>query len=240
MNREMEYVAVDLEMTGLKASRDKILEIGAVHCKKGQVTERFQMLVNPLRKLSPEITALTGITDAMAETGETLQRAMEAFLEFLGDLFLVGHNLMWDFAFLKQSAVNLGIPFEAKGLDTLKLSRQLLLEPEKKTLESLGQYFGFLLRQEHRALGDAEASSSLFELLREQFEESQPELFVPRPLLYRAKKQGPVTAKQKKYLKELADYHKIELPVSFEGMTKNEASRLTDQILLRYGKRSEA
>lgn len=237
LNDGTEYIAVDLEMTGLKASRDKILEIGAVRCKNGQVTARFQMLVNPLRKLPPKVIALTGITDAMAENGETLQRAMEAFVEFFGGLPLVGHNLMCDFAFLKQNAVNLGIPFEANGLDTLKLARQLLLEPEKKTMESLGQYFGFLPSQAHRALGDAEAVFCLLELLRARFAGSRPELFVPKPLLYRVKKQGPITAKQKKYLKELSEYHKIELPASFEGMTKNEASRLTDQILLRYGKR---
>ena len=58
-------VALDIETTGLEADRDAIIEIGAVRFKGERVEAEFSTLVNPGRKLSPFITRLTGITDAM-------------------------------------------------------------------------------------------------------------------------------------------------------------------------------
>lgn len=231
-----EYIAVDLEMTGLKPARDKILEIGAVHMKDGQPIAEYQTLVNPRVQIMEEITALTGITQAMAESGSDIRPAMEGFLAFAGSLPLAGHNILYDYSFLKQNAVNLGLPFTALVLDTLKLSRKLLTEPEKKSLESLCTYFHIERNREHRALDDALAAAQLLELLKSRYESEQPELFTPKELLIKAKKQGPITSSQKKYLKELTVYHKIELPAEIEGLSRSEASRLTDQILSQYGR----
>lgn len=231
-----EYVAVDLEMTGLRASRDRILEIGAVRRQKKGKTAEFQILVNPGIPLTREITDLTGITSAMAEGGVDIRTAMVSFLEFWQGLPLVGHNLIYDFSFLKQNAVNLGLPLEACGVDTLMLSRKLLPQQEKKTLEALGRQFGFFTEQKHRALEDAKACGSLLELLWREYGEGREELFEPKVLEYKAKKQSPVTSHQKKYLKDFAEYHKIELPFGLESLTRNEASRLTDQLIFRYGR----
>lgn len=231
-----EYVAVDLEMTGLKASRDRILEIGAVRCQRGEETEKFQVIVNPGIPLPEEITALTGITPAMAQGGADLRRAMENFLEFWQGLPLVGHNLYYDFSFLKQNAVNLGLSLEAWGLDTLKLSRKLLPKEESKTLEALGLRFGLFQGQKHRALEDARACGRLLELLWREFGAGREELFAPTALEYKVKKRSPITSQQKKYLKDFAGYHKIELPAELETLTRNEASRLTDRLISQYGR----
>lgn len=231
-----EYVAVDLEMTGLKASRDRILEIGAVRYRKGKEVGAFQVIVNPGVPLTEEITALTGITPDMAQRGVELRRGMEDFLEFWQGLPLVGHNLYYDFSFLKQNAVNLGLSFDACGVDTLKLSRKLLPGEKRKTLEALGQRFGLFHEQKHRALEDAKACGRLLELLWEEFGEGQEELFEPAALEYKAKKRSPITPQQKKYLKDFAGYHKIELSVELETLTRNEASRLTDQLIFQYGR----
>lgn len=60
-----EYVAFDIETTGLKVSQEAITEIGAVVIQNGEITGRFQTFVDPGRHLSNEIIALTGITDQM-------------------------------------------------------------------------------------------------------------------------------------------------------------------------------
>lgn len=62
-----EYVAFDIETTGLQVTREAITEIGAVVIKNGEVTDRFQTFVDPGRHLTPEIISLTGITDAMLQ-----------------------------------------------------------------------------------------------------------------------------------------------------------------------------
>lgn len=233
-----EYIVVDLEMTGLKPARDKILEIGAVHMKDGQIVEEYETMVNPGIPIPADIMELTGITQEMAESGVDTGKAVADFLSFRGELPLVGHNILYDYSFLKHNAVNHDLALEAQVVDTLKLARKLLPEQEKKTLEALCIHFQIEREKEHRALCDARATAQLLEILKEQFGGQQPELFEPQQMLYKVKKQGPITPRQKKYLKELANYHKIELSVAIESLTRNEASRLTDQILSQYGRMS--
>lgn len=229
------YVVVDLEMTGLHARTDRILEIGAVKEEVGK-QEIFHRMVNPRMKISKEVTELTGITAEMAQKGCEPEQAAAEFRDFAEGFPLVGHNLIYDYSFLKQCLVNHGETFEKDGVDTLKLARKFLPEAEKKTLDYLCAYLQIARTKSHRALEDAKATNLLFQYLRERFEAQDPEAFLPKPLLYRVKKQGPASARQKKYLKELADWHKIDLNMELDSLTKNEASRMTDKILWAYGK----
>lgn len=234
------YVVVDLEMTGLRAKTDRILEIGAVKVENHRITETYQKMINAGIKIPKEIQKLTGITDEMAATGVEEREAVEGFFDFCKGFPLAGHNIIFDYSFLKQYAVNHKVTFEKNGIDTLKLSRKFLPELEKKTLDYLCEYLKIERNQNHRALEDARATYVLLEYLREKYAEQEPEAFRPLPLLYRAKKQSPATERQKRHLKELAEYHKIELDIDIETLTKSEASRKTDRILAQYGKMPKA
>lgn len=231
-----DYVVVDLEMTGLRARTDRILEIGAVKVENHQITDTYQCMVNPGIKVPKEIQELTGITDEMAAAGVSQQEAVEGFFDFCRELPLAGHNILFDYSFLKQYAVNHRLSFEKSGIDTLKLSRKFLPELEKKTLDYLCEYLGIERNRNHRALEDAKATHVLLEYLWENYGTKEPEAFCPIPLVYRAKKQSPATERQKRYLKELAEYHKIDLETDLDTLTKSEASRRTDKILAQYGK----
>lgn len=230
------YVVVDLEMTGLRAKTDRILEIGAVKVENHQITATYQKMINAGVKIPKEIQELTGITEEMAATGVKEQEAVEGFFDFCRGFPLAGHNILFDYSFLKQYAVNHKKTFEKNGIDTLKLSRKFLPGLEKKTLDYLCDYLKIERTKNHRALEDARATYVLLEYLREKYEEQEPEAFRPLPLVYRAKKQSPATERQKRHLKELAEYHKIELDIDIETLTKSEASRKTDRILAQYGK----
>lgn len=230
------YIAVDLEMTGLRVKRDRILEIGAVKIEGGALSGTFQTFVNPHRKLSGEVTALTGITDGMVEDAPDAGEALAKFLEFAGELPLIGHNIIYDYSFLKQCAVNHEIIFERKGIDTLKIARKLLEEPEDKSLASLCAYFGIRRKSAHRALDDAEAAAELFLILWEKYRDREPQSFIPRPLLYKVKKQGPITPAQKRDLNHLLIYHKIESDIEIDSLTRSEASRMIDRIYAEYGR----
>ena len=74
----MNYVALDLEMTGLHLKTDHIIEIGAVRMESGNAAAHFSTLVNPHQTLSAHIIDLTGITDDMLrdapEIGEVLPK----------------------------------------------------------------------------------------------------------------------------------------------------------------------
>lgn len=231
-----DYVVIDLEMTGLNAKTDKILEVAAVRIRDGKETENFSKLVNPGVSLSEKVIELTKITQEQAENGADLDETMTQFLVFLGDDILVGQNVLFDYSFLKQWAVNHKINLEKQAVDTLKLARRFLPAEQKKDLESLCAYFDVERVHAHRALDDAKETAQIFEKLKCLYGEIEPAAFVPKQLCYKAKKQSPATERQKQYLERFASYHGILLPKLEANMTKSEASRLTDLLIAKYGK----
>lgn len=230
------YVAVDLEMTGLNARCDSILEIGAVRVKNKEVEEVYEAMIRPQGKLSQEVTQLTGITDEMACKGRAMDEVFPAFLEFCGEDVLLGHNVVFDYGFLKQAAMDRDVAFERQGVDTLKIARKLLPPEDKKTLQLLCDRYGIHRERRHRALDDALAARDLYEVFEAAYEAQKPEVFAPFALAYKTKKQSPATNRQKKHLQKLAEYHHIELKVCWNTLTKNEASRQIDRMIGQYGR----
>ena len=229
-------MAIDLEMTGLHAKTDAILEVGAVRVRGGREADAYSALLRPGKPLSEEVIRLTGITEEMAEQGEEPERAMEGFFAFLGGDVLVGQNVIFDYQFLKQWAVNHGFSFERNAVDTLKLARQFLPAEQKKNLESLCVYFAVERGRGHRALDDARAAGQVLERLKERYGAEHEKAFEPYPLQYRTKKQTPATAHQLAYLKRYAAYYGIELPAGLSELTRSEASRMADRWIARHGK----
>lgn len=232
----MDYIVLDLEMTGLSPKRDGILEVGALRVRNDEETESIEFFVDSGRVVEPEITELTGITQEMAVSGITPDEAIHQVVQFVGDDVWVGHNVIYDYSFLKQLAVNAEIPFEKTAMDTLRLSRKLMREPAKKSLENLCKFLNIRREREHRALDDARATHQVFQWIYRTYGEEYPEVFAPQPLLYHPKRQSPATKRQKMYLKELVDYHKIDFEPSVDNLTRSEMSRLTDRIIAQYGR----
>lgn len=230
-----DYVVIDLEMTGLKAKTDRILEVGAVKVRKGKLTDTMGVLVNPEIYIDEKITELTGITQQQAQEGADLDETVREFLAFCGEDVLVGHNILYDYSFLKQWAVNHKLGLEKKAVDTLKLARCFLPQEQKKNLEELCAFYGIEQKNAHRALDDAIATWKLFEQLKKEFGEKEAEKFEPKQLQYQAKKQTPATERQKKYLRQFASHCGIELKEPLDQMTRSEVSRLTDKLISKYG-----
>lgn len=233
---ENDLIVVDLEMTGLQVKTDRILEIGAVRIHEDQITDSFQTFVNPHRRLEERIIELTGITDDMVADAPEADAALEAFLAFAEDGPLLGHNIRFDYGFLKQCAINNGRKFERKALDTLKIARKVLKEPEKKSLDALCGYFSIVRDHAHRAVDDARATAELYLLLKAQYQEQEPGLFCPKEVHLHIKKQGPLTPAQKRDLNHLMIYHRIESDIEIDSLTKSEASRMIDKIYAKYGR----
>lgn len=226
------YICLDLETTGLNPKLDKIIEIGAVKVVEGKQTEIFSSFVNPGRTLEQRIIELTGIQDKDLAQAPYIEQVLPALLEFMGDMPLLGHSILFDYSFLKKAAVNQNLPFEKKAVDTLKIARRYLMELEHRNLEYLCAYYN-IPHQAHRAFADAQATHLLYEKLVELFYRPQEEdsLFEPRPLVYKVKKESPATKTQKIRLYRLLEQHKIIPDVDVERLTRSEASRYTDQIL---------
>ena len=136
------YIVLDTETTGLNPARDKVLEIGAARIEQGRVVETFETLIDTGVPIPERITELTGITDAMQAEGKKTEEAFREFFDFCKDLPILGHNITFDFSFLKQMAVNLGYSFEKDGIDTLKIARKVLADLPSRRLPDLCVHYG--------------------------------------------------------------------------------------------------
>ncbi len=236
-----DFVAVDLETTGLNPKRDKIIEIGAVRVRGGQAVGFFQQLINPGRNLSNAVKEITGLTDQNLEKAPSIHEVIPAFLDFAGDDYLLGHHVIFDFSFLKKAAINEGLVFEKEAIDTLTIARKYLPELESRRLVNLCQYFK-IKHEAHRALHDAQAAAELYERLLEKFYsfdyegEKKKNVFLPAKLIYQVKKEGPITPSQKVQLLRMLKYHAIDSEYDVDLLTRNEASRYLDHLILRFGR----
>lgn len=229
------YVSIDLETTGLNPKTDKIIEIGAVRVIDGERRETFAALINPGRKLEPQIVELTGLSDEDLADAPYIEEILPDALDFIGDLPLLGHSVLFDFSFLKKAAVNSRMVFEKQAVDTLKIARKYLADLEHRNLDYLCGHYQ-IPHHAHRALADAEATVLLYERLAEQFYSEEDALFHPQPLNFKVKRDTPAAKAQKERLYRLTEQHKISLDLEIEKLTKSEASRCIDKILAQYGR----
>lgn len=247
MKIPMNYVAFDIETTGLNPKYDKIIEIGAVRVREGEPVETFSTFVNPAKSLPARIVELTGIQDADVAGAPYIDDILDAFLAFVGDDVLLGHNILFDYSFVKKAAVNQKKVFEKMGIDTLRIAKRFLSELESRQLGFLCEYYQIGL-DAHRALNDAIAAHRLYRILVREYGGQEDELFWPRPLVYTAKKENPATPKQLELLQKLIIQYHLQCDgfmlypvakvtdevIDLEKITKNEASRLIDRLLANF------
>ena len=162
-----DYIVFDLETTGISIQHDTIIEISAIKVKGGKVIEEFSTLVNPGRLIPAAATAVNGITNAMVAGAPGLEEVMKAFLEFIGDGILVGHNIhSFDTNFVYDAALEYcGKQLCNDYVDTLYLARQNLPQLPKHSLGAVAQYFHISTDGAHRALNDCRMNQAVFEAL---------------------------------------------------------------------------
>lgn len=231
-----DYVAFDLETTGLNVETDYIIEIGALKVKDGKVCERFIEFVKPQVPISPMITNITGITNEMVAGARSTRDIIHDFVEFCGDFVLIGHNIMFDYKFIKKYTSDYGLAFEKSGIDTLKIARKTLCNLESKSLGTLCEHYDIINQAAHRAYHDALATAKIYHYLAHDFEDKEPKLFMPESLQFKPKKVQPCTLRQVEYLRTLCTHHNICIQDNPEQLTRSEMSRLIDTIITTHGK----
>ncbi|MGI9584198.1 MAG: DEDD exonuclease domain-containing protein [Acidimicrobiia bacterium] len=167
---EVPFCVLDLETTGVSPDLCEITEIGAIRYEGGIETGRYQTLVNPGTAIPPTVTVMTGITHAMVVDAPKIGEALPAFLEFIGDAVIVGHNVRFDISFLNAAALRLGYPkLPNRSADTLRLARRLIRsEVRSLKLSSLAAHLGSPTTPTHRAFEDALATAHVFWALLER------------------------------------------------------------------------
>lgn len=106
------FVALDIETTGLNPAEDKIIEVGMAKISDGEIVDSYSTLVNPGIKISERITMITGITDDMVEGKPEITEIISDIVDFTKDMPILGHNVIFDYSFIKKAAVNSGLDFK--------------------------------------------------------------------------------------------------------------------------------
>ena len=202
MTFDEEFVAFDLETTGLSSNTDRIIEIGAVILKNGEEVDRFQTFVDPERTLERKIVDLTGITDDMLKGAPKIEEVLPKFLEFVGDRVLVAHNSDFDTGFIRAECARQGLPYNYTAADTLILSQNLLPHLNKFKLDVVSNALSLPDFNHHRAADDAMTCGLIMARLMVKLEEEHDihSLQAVNPAMVGLRSKGRITDRQARHI----------------------------------------
>ena len=157
-----EMVVFDVETTGLSNRTCKLIEIGAVKIKNGEVLGRMDIFVDPETPIPEDITKLTGITDEMVKGAPKEREALRQFLDFAGGNMLIAHNANFDIGFIRVACERQGFEFNNAYLDTVGLSRYVNPDLKNHKLDTLVEHYNLGEFKHHRASEDSEVLAKIF------------------------------------------------------------------------------
>ncbi len=167
--KELPFVILDLETTGIKPDNSGITEIAIISLINGK-EELFETLVNPEMPIPPEITRLTGISDDMVRDKPKISELAPILDEMFKGSIFVSHNVPFDWGFLDFSfRRHLKKPLRMPSLCTLRLARKYLGLRSNK-LGSVADYFKIELKNAHRAMADTRAVKEILFHMIDQLE----------------------------------------------------------------------
>lgn len=159
-----EYVVIDIETDGLDYKKNNIIEVGAVKVLDSK-NEYFHALIKTGKKIPEQITDLTKIDEKLLnDEGREIEEVIDDFLNFLGDLPIVGYNLNFDIMFINKAMRSLN----KSNLANKRYDLLTYVKKEKKfltsyTLSNILKEYGIQKNQPHRALEDAKLTYELSE-----------------------------------------------------------------------------
>jgi CBS domain-containing protein len=162
----LDAVALDTETTGLDARVARLVQIGGVRIRQGELNsdERFESLVNPGVPIPKVATTVHGISDGMVAAAPKFADIVAEIEAFIGSSIVVGHTIYYDLAVIDREyslARKKGRP-DWRGLDIRMLARLASPSLADYSLERLCDWLGIEITGRHTAMGDAEAAGRVF------------------------------------------------------------------------------
>ena len=157
-------IVLDFETTGMSPGQgDRAIEVGALKLENGEVTERFQGLMNPGIQVSSFIEELTGISNEMLEDAPGCEMVMNDFADFIAGYDLVAHNASFDRRFLDAELACIGRSYEGEFACSMLAARRVYPQAPNHKLGTLVEYKSISNNGTfHRALADAEMTTGLW------------------------------------------------------------------------------
>ncbi len=222
-----DYIAIDLETTGIRLSKDKIIEVGLLKVKDSHIIDTFSCVINPDMQVDNKILELTKISENELENAKRIHEVINHIVDFCEDYVLLGHNTIFDYSFVKKEANRAGLEFEKRGIDTYKLCKKVLPENVRKNLTDACGYFGIERKNSHRAFSDAYYTHVLFQEIIKNFKTLE---ISPEAMKVKIKKFVPIRKRTKEDLQKLLNCHRIVCKVNVDLLSESEAKRMMDKI----------
>jgi DNA polymerase III subunit epsilon len=159
------YAIVDIETTGLSPRTERITEIAIILHDGIAVTERYSTLLNPEIPIPYFITKLTGISNDMVAGSPYFYEAAETIARMLEGRIFIAHNVNFDFSFIQAEFNRLGYYLKNKCACSARTSRLAFPGFSSYSLGELCRNLGIVIHDRHRAMGDAEATAILWEMI---------------------------------------------------------------------------
>lgn len=157
---ELPIALVDVETTGRDASVDRVVEVGIVVARGGEVVERRNWLVNPGRPIPKEASDVHKISDEDVKDSPSFEQVAAEVMAMLEGCVPGAYNAAFDKAFLTNELARAGMTLrrDVEWLDPLVWARELQQGERSRALGEVAARLGIALENAHRAIDDAEAA----------------------------------------------------------------------------------
>jgi len=171
--RDIRFVVLDTETTGLDTKEDKILSIGAVAVKNQQIiiADRFEYYLKQVYTGNGESIKIHGILPKHNLNGLAAKEVLLLLLAYLQNSIIVGHHIGFDLAVLNRAFQEyLGGQLRNQILDTNQLAKRVnspfyktaIGQEQNFSLDALCKQYGVPIYDRHTASGDALITALLF------------------------------------------------------------------------------
>lgn len=169
--RETDFLAIDLETTGLDVRRDLILSVGYVllHGKRIDLGSARHRVIRIDRSIPEASAIIHQITDDQSARGLELIDVMTELLETLAGKVMIAHHATIECGFLGNACRRIWAgPLPVLVVDTQVLAqrtferRQIPYRGSDLRLHALGDRYNLPRYGAHNALSDALAAAELF------------------------------------------------------------------------------
>lgn len=169
---ELPGFVFDTETTGVTASEDRVVELGAVSIAAGRTSDERRMRINPGRPIPPGASAIHGISDADVANKPTFAAVAERFAMYLDERmhggvlpWLAGYNATgFDVPLLNAEFARIGSDVRidvGRVVDPMLFVRWHLRHLRSRSLVNICQHYTIDAGRSHSALDDARATATL-------------------------------------------------------------------------------
>ncbi len=171
--QEIEIALLDVETTGRDASVDRVVEVGIVIGRHGDVVARYNWLINPGIPIPAEVTAVHHITDEMVADKPRFEAVASEIAQALRGCVPAAYNAMFDRAFMMSEFARAktdttgvqALARDVEWVDPLVWAREVQEGEKSRALGDVAARLGVELEKAHRAQDDAEAALRVLYLL---------------------------------------------------------------------------